>query len=226
MPEVIRCFVVSSIMLLLIQAVTAGEETTMTCKGKTQECCLDRERLFFILYRVKKWKQCMKRSCQYLEFDVEAGEILNTREIVLGSSIVTNGGEGIAVDTFTFSKAVTEESSFTRTHGITIETGADFETGLPGIVGGKITASASQMHSFQFGRSKSETKTVTVEQQYRAAPGEMVRIKGTVQISEMSIPYKACTFVSSRLTHGDCECSYGVWKKEATWNRKMVVEPY
>lgn len=180
-----------------------------------------------------EYVNCMKGLRKYrpkLTFEIDRGQMISNHPVVIGSAIVNSDADGTAVETLTFQKAITTGSSFNHETGVTIGAETRFTAGVPQIASGEVSLSASLTHNIRLGEDMSKTHTVTVSQQYRAAPRERVEVKSIINVGKMSVPYQACELKRDKLGNGNIKkwavkwvCSQGTWVGTQTWNREMIV---
>jgi len=129
-----------------------------------------------------------------VEFDIDNGQVTNLRP----SNVVVKRNDLRAIDKcfkecptveYTAKKTVTETSRFASTTGIGLKVGTTVETGVPGLVGGKISMEASVEQKFTYGKDRTETVVRTHHFKCPGFPGKVTICHVSMKNAKMDVPY-------------------------------------
>ncbi|XP_069040038.1 uncharacterized protein [Lepisosteus oculatus] len=131
-----------------------------------------------------------------LDFSVKDAKILSKEPLIVGQHDCDNSTGSVPYTaTFEFSETVTLESSFTHSHGFTVEVGASttFKAGIPLLAANETTVSinASTTHNWSFTETERKEIVNTSSLNATVPPGEAVRFKAVVQKGIIDVPYTA-----------------------------------
>ena len=124
-----------------------------------------------------------------VSYDIARGS-LSEHPIAASSKTVDNlNGEVKVEPSFSVSKTVTEEESFSHTVGSSLSVGASFSVGVPVVAEAKITTTLTLSYEHTFGKTKSKSETRTATLPCPAPAHRYVICHGMVKAVKMSVPY-------------------------------------
>ena len=144
-----------------------------------------------------------------VSYDVARGS-LSEHPIAASSKTVDNlNGEVQVEPSFSVSKTVTEEESFSHTVGSSLSVGASFSVGVPVVAEAEITTTLTLSYEHTFGKTKSKSETRTATLPCPAPAHRYVICHGMIKAVKMSVPYT----MTIKHKHYGCTCeSKGVYE--------------
>ena len=163
-----------------------------------------------------------------VSYNIPRGSVSLHPEVVISKTVDNLNGEATAEVSFSATKEVTEEESFTHTSGSSLTIGTTFSARVPvveDLLEFEATASFSVTVSSEhtFGRKTTNTLSRTAVLQCRAPAHRYVRCKGMIKSVKMTVPYT----MKIKNRHYGCKCtSYGVYKNLRYSNIYMKIYTY
>ncbi|XP_063315867.1 uncharacterized protein LOC134615302 [Pelobates fuscus] len=166
------------------------------------------------------------QSIVSLEFLPDSGKVLSQGTEVVQSQIYVNKSSTPLKHTFSFSKTMTESSTFSQQHGFTISVGAEmsFKAGVPfiGETESKISINTSTTHTWNFSKTNETQTTFTSSTDVAVPGGHSIRMVASVTKGEMDVPYRA----KIRTLFGYETSIQGTWKGVTYYNLMVSQEDY
>ncbi|KAL8466118.1 hypothetical protein ACS0TY_035288 [Phlomoides rotata] len=148
----------------------------------------------------------LKRNVYNVRYRMEDARVYDEKPYLAGIGTAINDSDIEATLTVKVAYDVTESSTFTRTHSLTVGAKTTFETGIPGIVDGKIEFSLDYTFTNAWGTTKAERKAA----------------EGTFSIK---VPPKSRATVSYIGTHGKCSVPFSYTQKDTSSSDGKFVQP-
>ncbi|KAM8939604.1 uncharacterized protein RCH25_053298 [Pelodytes ibericus] len=166
------------------------------------------------------------QSIVSLEFLPDSGKVLSQGVEVVQSQVYNNKSGTPLKHTFSFSKTLTETSSFTQEHGFTVAIGMEltFKTGVPVIAEGeaKISIDMSTTHTWSFTKTNETQTTFSSSTDVEVPAGKGIRMVASVSKGEMDVPYRAQILT----LFGYTTTIQGMWKGATHYNLMVTQEDY
>uniref|UniRef100_A0A8C5QH09 Tachylectin 2 domain-containing protein n=1 Tax=Leptobrachium leishanense TaxID=445787 RepID=A0A8C5QH09_9ANUR len=160
------------------------------------------------------------------EFLPDVGKILSQNVEVVQSQIYNNKSSSPLKHTFTFSKIMTETSTFSQEHGFTLAVGAEmtFKAGIPLIaeIGLTISVNVSTTHTWNFTKTNTTETTFSSSTDVEVPPMRCIRMMASVTKAEMNVPFTAVI----RTRFGYTSTIKGTWKGATHYNLMVTQEDY
>ncbi|XP_063313626.1 tachylectin-2-like [Pelobates fuscus] len=160
------------------------------------------------------------------EFLPGSGKILSQGTEVVQSQIYVNKSSTPLKHNFSFSKTMTESSTFSQEHGFTVSVGAEmgFKAGVPfiGETELKISINASTTHTWNFTKTNETQTTFSSSTDVEVPGGHSIRMVASVVKGEMDVPYRA----KVRTLFGYESYIEGLWKGVTHYNLMVSQEDY
>ncbi|CAH2299217.1 Hypothetical predicted protein [Pelobates cultripes] len=176
----------------------------------------------FLAFSIDKTIQ----SIGSFEFLPDSGEILSQGIEVLQSQIYTNTSSSTLKHSFSFSKTLTETSTFTQEHGFTVSYGSEttFSAGIPFIskTETKISVNTSTTHTWSLTKTNTTETTFSSSTDVEVPAGRNIRMVATVLKGEMNVPYRA----KIQTLFGYETIIQGMWKGVTHYNLTVSQEDY
>jgi len=167
--------------------------------------------------RFSGWTAPISWTVKKIDFDLESGVKGGSKPQNLGR-VVVNNLEGSIVRSMSkeISQEVAETSTFSNEAGVGLEVSTTFETGVPFVAKGEISASVSASYSHTWGTETTKTKKFTdtihcVSPAYTTTVCEYVAAK-----ANLNVPYKMTI----------AQGSYNEKIVEGTWEGVSVFEDH
>ena len=149
-----------------------------------------------------------------VSYDIPRGSVTLHPAAAITKTVDNLNGEVTVEASFSVTKKVTEEESFTHTTGTSITVGTTFSVGVPvveNLLGFQASISRSLTVSSEhtFGRKTTNKLSRTAILQCPAPAHRYVRCEGFIKTARMTVPYT----MKIKHRHYGCNCtSYGVYK--------------
>uniref|UniRef100_A0A8C5PJI0 Tachylectin 2 domain-containing protein n=1 Tax=Leptobrachium leishanense TaxID=445787 RepID=A0A8C5PJI0_9ANUR len=162
-------------------------------------------------------------SCEFLP---ELGKIESQTTEVVQTQTYVNPSSSPLKHTFTFSKTLTEISTFSQDHGFTVAAGAEltFKAGVPFIAEteAKIFINVSTTHNWSFKEENQTQTTFSSSTDVEVPAGRSIRMIASVTKGEMDVPYNMVI----RTLFGFKTTITGIWKGVNRYNLMVTQEDY
>uniref|UniRef100_A0A8C5WCK9 Tachylectin 2 domain-containing protein n=1 Tax=Leptobrachium leishanense TaxID=445787 RepID=A0A8C5WCK9_9ANUR len=162
-------------------------------------------------------------SCEFLS---ELGKITSQTSEVVQTQIYVNKSSSPLKHTFTFSKTLTEISTFSHDHGFTVAVGAEttFKAGFPFVAEAeyKISVNVSTTHNWNFKEENQTQTTFSSSTDVEVPAGCAIRMIASVTKGEMEVPYRMVI----RTLFGYETTITGTWKGVNHYNLMVTQEDY
>ncbi|CAH2299282.1 Hypothetical predicted protein [Pelobates cultripes] len=166
------------------------------------------------------------QSIVSFEFLPDSGKILSQGTEVVQTQIYNNKSSTPLKHTFSFSKTMTESSTFSQEHGFTVSVGAEmgFKAGVPfiGEMETKISINMSTTHNWNFTKTNETQTTFSSSTDVEVPGGQSIRMVASVTKGEMDVPYCA----KIRTLFGYETTVKGTWKGVTHYNLMVSQENY
>ncbi|XP_063313632.1 tachylectin-2-like isoform X2 [Pelobates fuscus] len=166
------------------------------------------------------------QSIVSFEFLPASGKIISQGTEVVQSQIYVNKSSTPLKHTFSFSKTMTESSTFSQEHGFTVAIGAEmgFKAGVPliGETEFKISINVSTTHTWTFTKTNETQTTFSSSSDVEVPGGHSIRMVASVTKGEMDVPYRA----KIRTLFGYESYIEGLWKGVTHYNLMVSQEDY
>ncbi|KAM8940484.1 uncharacterized protein RCH25_000529 isoform 1-T1 [Pelodytes ibericus] len=166
------------------------------------------------------------QSIVSLEFLPDSGKVLSQGVEVVQSQVYNNKSGTPLKHKFTFSKTLTETSTFTHEHGFTVAMGMEltFKTGVPVIAEGvaKISIDMSTTHTWSFSKTNETQTTFSSSSDVEVPAGKGIRMVASVSKGEMDVPYRAKILT----LFGYTTTIQGMWKGVTHYDLMVTQEDY
>ncbi|XP_063315846.1 tachylectin-2-like [Pelobates fuscus] len=166
------------------------------------------------------------KSIVSFEFLPDSGKIISQGNEVVQSQIYNNKSSVPLKHTFSFSKTITETSTFTHEHGFSIDIGAEisFKTGVPFIAEGgvKISVNMSTTHTWTFTETNTTQTSFSSSSDVEVPGGKSIRMVASVTKGQMDVPYRA----KIRTMFGYETYIEGIWKGVNHYDLMVTQEEY
>ncbi|CAH2299429.1 Hypothetical predicted protein [Pelobates cultripes] len=166
------------------------------------------------------------QSVVSFEFLPASGKILSQQPEVVQSQIYKNTSSVPLKYSFSFTKTMTETSSFTQEHGFTVEVGAEvsFTAGIPfiGDMETSISINTSTTHTWSFSKTNETQTSFSASTDVEVPGGKSIRMMASVTKAQMDVPYtaKICTLFGYETT------IQGTWKGVTHYKLMVTQEDY
>ncbi|CAH2299293.1 Hypothetical predicted protein [Pelobates cultripes] len=166
------------------------------------------------------------QSIVSLEFLPDSGKVISQGTEVVQSQIYVNKSSTPLKHTFSFSKTMTESSTFSQEHGFTVAVGAEmsFKAGVPfiGETESKISINMSTTHTWNFSKTNETQTTFSSSTDVEVQGGHSIRMVASVTKGDMDVPYRA----KIRTLFGYETTIQGTWKGVTHYNLMVTQEDY
>ena len=174
-----------------------------------------------------------------VEFDLEAGKIVSSKQITLAEQSLKNNSDGEQEMSFSVDKSVANSSTFEYISGFTATIGMEFKgvynlirrlvcsrlmpsaASIPFVTGNELAVEVLNVHTWTWGKTTHHYIKYTAALPIKAGARKSVRVSSVVNQGEREVPFTM--HLSSKRTAGVKVQTTGTWRGVSSWDHRNII---